>query len=884
MSSDNRYKMKALWIVGLILLWAVFMNGFPASAGVVSPDSAADVQTKPAETVIDLQGAIDATRIKDIRIHGAYPVFTRHVTDVMRIRVGDVWHPEKLAEQKPLIETLFKSSGFRQPEIALTAEADPRDGHMIVTVQIQPGPYTRIDQVELNGVGAGSASLLKTRLVTWQRTKGFGTARRLIDSEIQKDIRALTEYFRKEKFLDVAVTHQIVTLSETDRVRLVYQVEKGPLYRLEWFGNHALSASVSQDIPFLKSTRPGPAAISQSIRQMVKRYRQAGYHAAKIQMDSHEVSDSADPEKRIRIQIDEGPFTQVAAIEFTGNDHIDSSELSGAMLTRLPGLLNKGALDLDRLDEDMLAIQSLYLTRGFLKASVSHVIHYSDDKTRATVRVTVQEGVQTHVRSIRIRGLSVISTAAAQSALKLQPGEPFRPYMVESDRNTLAEKVSETGRPHVAVTDTVQYDPDERYVDILYQVNEGVAVQTGQVVFVGNFRTRQSVLHGEMTLKPGDPFSLKQLLADQARLRNMDIFDAIQVQTPGLSTHAPVVDILVLVEEKKPYQIEAGTGFETAKGIFFHTRAGDVNFMGADMAAWLEGEISEIGYAFSSTLTDPRFLNSRFSASAGFYAEEISEFNQAFGTRSLGTSLSFNRKWRPTIETGLIFLLENRSVFSTEDDGATSFVDEFGNTLMVSDRSFMSVTPFIQYDSRDSLIRPKKGGYANLSVEPVKGLNSDLDDFIRFKSDLRGLISPLPRLTLAAMIKGAHLSPMNDSDRVSTDQLLYLGGSTTVRGFDENLLRQDELGNPVGAQSSLCGSLESRIDLIGNLELTLFVDAGRLSHYQTDGISDDFRFSTGIGLRYITPIGPMGIVYGHKLNREPNEDAGRFHIAIGYTF
>jgi outer membrane protein insertion porin family len=98
------------------------------------------------------------------------------------------------------------------------------------------------------------------------------------------------------------------------------------------------------------------------------------------------------------------------------------------------------------------------------------------------------------------------------------------------------------------------------------------------------------------------------------------------------------------------------------------------------------------------------------------------------------------------------------------------------------------------------------------------------------------------------------------------------------------MLRRNELGNPVGGRSSLCGSLEGRIDLVGNLELTLFVDAGRLSDLQTAGVSDDVRFSAGLGLRYITPIGPMGLVYGYKLNREPGESAGRIHIAIGYTF
>jgi len=884
MNSDNldriNHTRRIVCLIGIVVMCA-----FPTRTVAVSPDDAAvGILSSPSQTSINLHDAVSAPRIKDIRIHDAFPVFDKNVLNVMTISVGDVWASEKLGEQKPLIETVFASHGFKQARIDLTGHPDARDGHVIVDVHIQPGPFIRIQQVDLEGVSGVSAAHLKIRLITWQRSMLYGSSNRLIDSDIQKDIRELTDYFRKERYLDVTVTHSIETKSETDRVLLKYHVTEGPLYRLDWSGNQAFSASVlSDDLTFLKNTRPGASSISQSIRLMKKRYRQAGYLSPQIQIQLVDSSGSVDPEKRIQIQIDEGPFTQVTAIRFSGNHQIPISELSGAMLTRTPGLLNKGPLNPDRLDEDMLAIQSLYLTQGFLNTSAKYDITTSSDH-RAEIQVTIEEGIQTRVDAVRINGLSVISTEAALATLKLQTHQPFRPYMVESDRNTLSEIISKTGRPHVSITDSLHYSPGRDRVEIVYQVNEGPAVQTGQVVFVGNFRTRQAQIEDIMTIKPGEPFSLTQVLEDLGRLRDMEIFDTVQVQTIGLSEKAPVVDILVSVEEKKPYRIEAGAGYETEKGTFLHSRAQDINFMGRDIAAKIDGEASEIGYEFSATLTDPRIFNSLFSASAGFYAEEIAEFNQTYGTRSLGTTLSFNRKWKPRIETGLILQIENRSVYSTEDDALVFVTDEFGNILEVTDRSFASLAHYIQYDSRDSLIRPKKGIYANLSIEPTKGFDTDLDDFIRVKGDLRGLVSPLPRLTLAAMIKAGYLNPLNESGMVSTDQLLYLGGASTVRGFEENLLRRNELGNPVGGRSSLCGSLEGRIDLVGNLELTLFVDAGRLSDLQTAGVSDDVRFSAGLGLRYITPIGPMGLVYGYKLNREPGESAGRIHIAIGYTF
>ena len=88
----------------------------------------------------------------------------------------------------------------------------------------------------------------------------------------------------------------------------------------------------------------------------------------------------------------------------------------------------------------------------------------------------------------------------------------------------------------------------------------------------------------------------------------------------------------------------------------------------------------------------------------------------------------------------------------------------------------------------------------------------------------------------------------------------------------------------MGGKRAVVGSLEARIDLGMNFELTTFFDIGSVQNTQVEGGSDRFRSSVGLGLRYITPIGPMGLLYGYKLNREEGESAGRFHISIGYSF
>ena len=149
---------------------------------------------------------------------------------------------------------------------------------------------------------------------------------------------------------------------------------------------------------------------------------------------------------------------------------------------------------------------------------------------------------------------------------------------------------------------------------------------------------------------------------------------------------------------------------------------------------------------------------------------------------------------------------------------------------------------------------------------------------------MRAYYSPWNRLTLAGAARWGYIESLNPGNIIADDQLFYLGGSANVRGFDENMLRYNSAGTPVGGQTSTSGTLEGRIDLGNDFELSLFVDSGSLSRYQVDDIPEGFRTSAGLGLRYITPIGPIGFAYGFKLNPEPGEDLGRLHFSIGYTF
>ena len=254
----------------------------------------------------------------------------------------------------------------------------------------------------------------------------------------------------------------------------------------------------------------------------------------------------------------------------------------------------------------------------------------------------------------------------------------------------------------------------------------------------------------------------------------------------------------------------------------------------------------------------------------------MTEFNQPFGTRSIGGSLGFNYLWGKHLTTALSFSLERRTQFSVDAQPGEEFNEE--------PRTIFVTTPSLTYDTRDSFVRPTRGLLSSLVVDLSKGAEDQVDDFVRYDFDTRYYWTPLQKLTFAGRARVGQVVSYSDSDLVPDDQLFYLGGIQSVRGFDENLLRFDENGDPVGGKTAMTGSLEARIDLGYNLELATFYDIGAVQDTLLDEGLDTFRSSVGLGLRYITPIGPIGLVYGHKLDPQDGESSGRFHFSIGYSF
>ena len=820
--------------------------------------------------------------VRDIRISGCEPLFEKDILGAMTMYPGGVFVRTALPEQERLIAELYAREGFFEPMISVTAHEDNKDGTVIVQVTIETGPCYTLKDLTFSGNRTFSDLWLKLKMSVWRRSFMPGSAGRFVEKDLEEDLKNLTRYYRKKGFFACRMDSAINRVPVAGTVSLDVQIQEGPEYAVSISGNDAFfDVTLRKNLTFYREGNQGGMAFRKSRKNIEQRYLQAGYTQADIEIRQESEQEQGLTKHKLNLILDEGPQTVIESISFEGNHVFDSERLEKQIVLRKKGMFSKGNYVRKTFEEDAMALKAFYLRNGFLDASIKYHEIFGKDKSSVRLVFNIEEGVRTMISSIHITGLHEVPQDEAYQVISLKTGEPLRRYMIKSDENALSSMISEYGYPYVKVAGTIIFSDDRSLADIVYEVDEGIQVAMGQVYFEGNFRTEDRVLLQEIDMQPGEPFSLKRMLYAQKNIRDMDIFNSVQFRTLGLSENRDEITLLVHMEEKKPYYVQFGAGYESAVGMFGKVRGGDHNLFGLNKSVWAAGEISQIGHRLETGIEEPRLFSSRISAGLGVFSEKREEFNQDFGTRMYGTNLSFNRKISSNMRALIGFRYEYRHAFLK--DGVLESALNFDEDEL-DPRSILVTTPSIIFDTRDSFVKPTSGIFSSFSVDLSKGIRNSYDNFFKYRLDTRYYVSPLSFITVAFLARLGYIDDFGGRSRIPDDQLFYLGGTLDVRGYDENSLRIDVQGDPQGGLFALAGSVEARVDLGRNIELACFYDMGTVRDTYEDMGSNDLRSSLGLGLRYVTPIGPLGILYGHKLDRKEGESPGRFHFSVGYTF
>lgn len=603
---------------------------------------------------------------------------------------------------------------------------------------------------------------------------------------------------------------------------------------------------------------------------------------------------------------------EIESVEIAGAPPgIDTSALTKALANHSPlGLifLDRARLEPLALEADRRRVEVFFREQGYFAAEVGDAELSDAPESRVALVYRVQPGPPSIVKTLAIHGAPdapdepELAREALLALAAISAGSPFRYVDYEAAKDRLHDRLFAAGYAHAKIGGRVEVARATSEVAIDIQIEPGPLVIFGPPVLTGSTALPQSSLAARIAWTEGERFDPQRLATTRRRIEELSLTGAVGFELAGVEQDARS-PVRVNVEDSLPNELRLGGGFGFSalsydiRGRATYTRK---NFF--DPLYTLRTDVRPgFGYVGEAGKLAPKieasaeiirddFLLPRLSATLGAAFSAI----QYELYRTLGPS-AYVTFGHPLLEDrmfiGLRVELDNVALSNVLTDADRT---KFG---AYDPQRFAMIAPSISYDSRDDLLSPRKGYLLRFELEAGRAFGDSSASWLKIGPEARAYTSLFTEHLIAAG-KIRFGSTIAQDGRVPLLRRYFAGGAESQRGFSRRLLSPSAIDvegarGPLGGETLLESSAELRLDLFqlfGSwLGIVGFVDAGdvTLSLKELDLLH--LHVAAGPGLRYHTPIGPIRLDFGIRLNRragaEPQPDSNwAFHFSLGEAF
>jgi outer membrane protein insertion porin family len=835
---------------------------------------------------------LERTRVVGaVRASGYEALRREDMRRLIRLEPGAPFEPSVIDAARGRILKRYADLGF--PEAEVTVDETLQSEAVDLDFYIREGRALIINSIVVEGSDVLTAKQVEEAIRDARGERWTREQRRALQSALLKALRANTYYAARAwcRFADERAIVEGVA---------VCRIEAGPRHVIEIVGNHAKDDDDLLSLDALNERLLITDGTWRELgREMVRTYQAAGYYRATVKTEV----EGEDP-KHVRFVIEEGRWYRLRAIRFTGNAGLSDEELRSQLATREKPWWpwsGRGALQDELVDDDLSRLWFYYREQGFEHAEIVDARREVDgEQGTIDLEIVIDEGPRTIVQKVEYENLPALR---ATPALQVQAGTALGPERLKQDRHTIALALSREGYADASVEPQVERAPGAsgEQATVEWQVTPGPRRRIGRIIVQNNLDTRDLVVTRELPFESGDPLDTTALLEAQSKVYQVGLFRSVQVRPldPEPGAPADVRDVGIYVVERPPGRIEWGTGYNTRDGILGSVEVGYDNLRGMNRrigtrlrVAVDPTDLSDSQYLASITYREPRLFGSEIKFQNDVIGERATKSIDPYSVERASWILGADRKLTPAWRVGTDLRTEYSYVFDVEPDAELTDVDE---------GSLHAVTPgvFVFYDRRDSAFVPRSGTFDTARLGYALPLLSTVQS-VKLTAGHSHYV-PLPSsLTFLYALRAGWGRALSGSSQLPISERFFLGGRSTVRGFGENDVGPEgQNGAPIGGDVSLNVNLELQFPLVYGFEGAIFADGGAVYLQNSDDRNssgeplcanfcsfsfDNFRRSAGLGLRYITPIGPLSLDYGFKLDRRSGESIGAVHFSVGVMF
>lgn len=378
------------------------------------------------------------------------------------------------------------------------------------------------------------------------------------------------------------------------------------------------------------------------VQRIIEVYRRSGRFAATV---TPKVTPLDQNRVDVVYEIDEGPKTGVAKVNFIGNKSFSSAELRGAILTRESRwwrfFSNKSTYDPDKLEYERELLRQFYARNGYADFQVvSAVAELTPDRKDFFITFTVDEGEKYRIGEVRVKtSLSKLDENALESFVPIKSGEIYDGERVEKTTESLTFATGSAGYAFVDVQPRLNRNPETKTVDITFDVNEGPRVYVGRINIRGNSTTLDKVIRRELRIAEGDAFNRVLVDRSKTRIRSLDYFKEVEIEEkPGSAPDR--TDLDVSVEEKATGAFSVGVGVSSTENFILDFSVEQRNLMGRGQFLRFRVQASSRTRTVDIRFTQPYFLDRNLAAGFSISNSRVNFRESGFTQNRYGFGLN----------------------------------------------------------------------------------------------------------------------------------------------------------------------------------------------------------------------------------------------------
>ncbi|MFC1769924.1 outer membrane protein assembly factor BamA, partial [Nitrospirota bacterium] len=798
----------------------------------------------------------EKTIIKRIKIKGNKSLRSVHIRGALQLSKGDYIRFDAFPRINDRLLHYLNKKGFPDALVDVSLLDTRKPNFKTLKLAVNEGTPLYVREIQVLG---------KELLPEHDATRFMKLKRNSIFDQfvLEEDMERIATYFKEQGYFQTVVG----PYDYADGL-LTLGVHPGKKLTIEIFGNRSISKKIIRRLmPFTEAGELTDDLVSEAVSRVRTLYQERSFSAPKVAP----IIIENEREITIKFYIHEGKPSVVRKVDINTST-IPPEKIMELMVTKSGKNFRPKLLELD-----IQRIKDFVVALGYQDAKIEAPI-IKEESDGVDITFDIEEGEQYFIDVINVIGPLHVPVEELREAIRIKKGDPYNEVDLIDARRRALDVCKRYGYADCKIVVRKNLNPEGMYMAFLF--DEGERFFFGKTIIRGNAKTHPKVIIRQFSYKDGEPYRAEALSETKHKLRKLAIFDNINFTPLGRETER---DIVLDINEGFPGAVEFGIGYGEYEQYRGFLDISYRNLFGLQKTAIFRTELSTLWQRYIITYQEPYLFDWPVESRTFLLKENRKEKNIDTGEISyrvdkVSASTGLEKKIGKKVTTNIYFTYSIVETYDVQPDVVLSKEDT--GTLAIS-----SISPGLIYDSRDNPFDPKYGLLGGITLKIASKAFGSETNFVKVTGQVSAYHALYRWLVPAVSFKAGIARGQGDVVQLPLIERFFLGGRNTVRGFDQDSLGPiGPLGTPIGGNAFLLANIEFRFALSSGWRVVPFVDGGQVWGNEKDMSVSDFRYTAGLGIQYNTPVGPLRLDYGVKIDKEPDETVGELHFSLGHAF